>query len=60
MLEEGRYSDLKAMGCVQANSSILSLEPVGFVCLFVWFFSFLISVTLLRFADDMLKVELIF
>uniref|UniRef100_A0A3Q3X310 Beta/gamma crystallin 'Greek key' domain-containing protein n=1 Tax=Mola mola TaxID=94237 RepID=A0A3Q3X310_MOLML len=30
VLEEGSYSDLKAMGCVQANSSILSLEPVGF------------------------------
>ncbi|KAM8726378.1 uncharacterized protein AB9X84_002820 isoform 2-T2 [Acanthopagrus schlegelii] len=30
VLEVGSYSDLRAMGCVNASSSILSLQPVGF------------------------------
>lgn len=30
VLEEGSYSDLKSMGCVQ-GTSILSLQTVGFV-----------------------------
>uniref|UniRef100_A0A672II30 Beta/gamma crystallin 'Greek key' domain-containing protein n=1 Tax=Salarias fasciatus TaxID=181472 RepID=A0A672II30_SALFA len=30
VLEEGSYPDLRAMGCVNANASILSLQPVGF------------------------------
>lgn len=38
VLEVGSYSDLRAMGCVNASSSILSLQPVGFVSLFweIW------------------------
>ncbi|XP_022621476.1 beta/gamma crystallin domain-containing protein 1-like [Seriola dumerili] len=30
VLEVGSYPDLRAMGCVNASSSILSLQPVGF------------------------------
>ncbi|CAN9507862.1 unnamed protein product [Ophioblennius macclurei] len=30
VLEEGSYPDLRAMGCVSANASVLSLQPVGF------------------------------
>ncbi|XP_067427584.1 beta/gamma crystallin domain-containing protein 1-like isoform X1 [Thunnus thynnus] len=30
VLEVGNYPDLRAMGCVNASSSILSLQPVGF------------------------------
>uniref|UniRef100_A0A8C5EQQ7 Beta/gamma crystallin 'Greek key' domain-containing protein n=1 Tax=Gouania willdenowi TaxID=441366 RepID=A0A8C5EQQ7_GOUWI len=30
VLEEGSYADLRAMGCIGANASILSLQPVGF------------------------------
>ncbi|XP_029984299.1 uncharacterized protein LOC115415031 [Sphaeramia orbicularis] len=30
ILEEGSYPDLRAMGCVHANASILSLQTVGF------------------------------
>lgn len=33
VLEEGSYSDLKSMGCVQ-GTSILSLQTVGFVGVF--------------------------
>lgn len=31
VLEMGNYSDLRAMGCVSESSSILSLQPAGFV-----------------------------
>ncbi|XP_022045074.2 beta/gamma crystallin domain-containing protein 1-like [Acanthochromis polyacanthus] len=30
VLEKGNYSDLRAMGCIGANPSILSLQTVGF------------------------------
>lgn len=33
VLEEGSYSDLKSMGCVQ-GTSILSLQTIGFVGVF--------------------------
>lgn len=31
LLELGSYPDLRAMGCANAKSSILSLQTVGFV-----------------------------
>lgn len=31
VLDEGNYPDLRAMGSVSANGSILSLQTVGFV-----------------------------
>uniref|UniRef100_A0A673Z0H9 Beta/gamma crystallin domain-containing protein 1-like n=1 Tax=Salmo trutta TaxID=8032 RepID=A0A673Z0H9_SALTR len=31
VLEEGDYPDLRAMGCVEPNSSVLSLQTTGFV-----------------------------
>lgn len=34
VLEVGSYPDLRAMGCVNASSSILSLQTAGFVSLF--------------------------
>ncbi|KAM9420725.1 uncharacterized protein ACWYII_021164 isoform 2-T2 [Salvelinus alpinus] len=30
VLEEGDYPDLRAMGCVEPNSSVLSLQTIGF------------------------------
>ncbi len=41
VLEVGSYPDLRAMGCFQASSSILSLQTVGFVS-FSLFFSILL------------------
>lgn len=45
VLEVGSYSDLRAMGCFHAGSSILSLQTVGFVsccCLFFFLYFFLV------------------
>lgn len=38
VLEAGSYSDLRAMGCSEANPSILSMQTTGFVRL--WLFDF--------------------
>lgn len=49
VLEEGSYSDLKAMGCVQ-GTSILSLQTVGFVGVFKYshrFRAFLANISVL-------------
>lgn len=43
VLEEGSYSDLKSMGCVQ-GTSILSLQTIGFVGVSKHFFFANISV----------------
>lgn len=47
VLEEGRYPDLKSMGCVHGGA-ILSLQTVGFVrlfksCVSSFFFCFFFS-----------------